>query len=172
MQGPLEGRDVLGHPLGLHSVGAPCTPISDPALSVGCHPTQLRGVKSRRLLRRTGRKGNGFVLAFTAMLWVLCLCLSRSACFKERAAGVPEEPASQPHAALVSLWPLVPSLHTHAGAFPTPGALPTPSSPANAPPSTGAPQSLLPSHLHQGRHTSHHPAAQRFSSPKPAVRSN
>lgn len=90
----MEGRDVLGHPLGLHSVGAPCTPISDPALSVGCPPAQLRGVKSRRLWRRTGEKGNGLVLAFTDMLWVFCLCLSRSARFKERAAGIPEEPAS------------------------------------------------------------------------------
>lgn len=39
-------------------------------------------------------KANRFVLAFTETLWVFCLCLSHSAHFKERAAGVPKGPAS------------------------------------------------------------------------------
>lgn len=91
-----------------------------------------------------------FVLLFTERLWVVCLRLSRSACCKEQAAGVPEAPASPMQ---VSLWPLVafpPPPGTHAG------ALLTPSSPANTPPSPGAPRCLLPSHLHRSSHTSRH----------------
>lgn len=59
-------------------------------------------------------KANRFVLLFTETPRIFCLCLSRSACFEEQAAGAPQVPASrmQPGSPCGHWWP---SLHPTQG---------------------------------------------------------